>query len=233
MATILRSPIGSGFWLEPRAAASYLRARAAGMPAGLTSAGRDWDQQMRLYNGWVAQREGFNFALHPSKSLHCLGRAVDLAGDIDNPATARGWMRKHGRAYGWTPVTNEPWHFEYNAANDKHQEDDMPLNDADKNWIRGAIRDALDAALKTVPRESTAVDHTDLSLRIIKAAGSSHDDAVRFEDTASYAQAIAFGVEALLKRSGAATDGPVNLTPADLEAIARAINDDAARRLAE
>ena len=224
MAEITEVSIGGGRWLDAGAAGSYLRARDAGLPAGVTSAGRDWDDQMYLYNGWVAQKPGFNFALHPSRSLHCLGRAVDLPGSINDVRTARGWMRKYGRAYGWTPVTNEEWHFEYNAANDKHKEDDMPLNDADKKWIRDTVNASVSAAVRGLLTAERSIKHTDLSLSLIEAAGFDHDDAVKFGDTAAYAQAIAFGVKALVDRDAA--------SGIDYDRLAQAVNDDAARRLA-
>lgn len=96
--------------LRPDAAASYKRMRADGMPSGVTSAHRSSAYQFRLWNAYRAGKG--NFALHPDKSNHVKGIALDL------PLEAREWIRRHGAKYGWTRVANEPWHFDYNPSTD-------------------------------------------------------------------------------------------------------------------
>lgn len=246
MADIVRTSIGGGYWLAPDAAASYQRMRDAALPAGMTSAGRDWDRQMYLYDGWNARRPGFNFALHPSKSKHCLGLAIDVPGNVNDVRTPRGWMRASGAGFrdgrptfnewGWRGVENEKWHFEYDPAHDQHLEDDMPLNAADKKWLtteltriaRAEAKTAAAEAVKGLLKPSTGVAHTPLTQRLIKASGSDHDGAVRFADTAAYAQAAAFALEALIERQPS-TVGDVVLEELDMKVLVDAL----APRLAE
>ena len=127
-------------WLAEDAAASYLRARAAGVPAGITSAGRTSAEQEVLFRAryttnyaasakfdpreWQGitwwRRPGADAAAPPGApySRHETGRALDL------PAGgAREWMRAHGAAYGWIGglVKGEPWHFEYQPDRDQHR----------------------------------------------------------------------------------------------------------------
>ncbi len=113
-------PIGGGFWLAEDAAASYLRMRAAGCPAGITDAGRTMARQAALYAhqgqpGWPAKADT------PERSKHTRGLALDL------PAGGpREWVRQHGQAYGWMPdrVPGEPWHLEYETNHDEYGGDD-------------------------------------------------------------------------------------------------------------
>lgn len=129
--------IAGSFWLATAAANSYLRARAAGLPAGISSAGRTREQQHvlfvqrfttnyaasakfdpRTYQGltWW-RRPGWTNAATPGSpaSRHEQGLSLDL------PAGGpREWMHAHGAAFGWIGnlVAGEPWHFEYQAARD-------------------------------------------------------------------------------------------------------------------
>lgn len=135
--------IAAGFMLESGAANSYLRARRAGCPAGITSALREHQLQVKLfhenyttdyaasakhdprgYDGrtyWrrkVATHGGtaVSVAIPGSRwSNHENGLSLDL------PEPARTWMRKHGHKHGWIPdlAPGEPWHFEYQADKDR------------------------------------------------------------------------------------------------------------------
>lgn len=103
--------------LAPRAAASYRRAIAAGMPAGdVTSAFRTRAEQQRLYELYKAKKGPV--ASKPGTSKHELGLALDLSNDKDDEGSARWWMQKHGEAFGWVRTNDEPWHFEYQAPKD-------------------------------------------------------------------------------------------------------------------
>lgn len=131
--------IGGGKQLEPQAAASYARARAAGMPAGgINSAYRDPDEQRRLfleryqttkvayapgrydrrvYAGKAYWRKPGRAAVGvPGTSNHERGTALD----VDTSSAAYAWLRAHGARYGWIAdrVPNEPWHFEYDPHSD-------------------------------------------------------------------------------------------------------------------
>lgn len=110
-------------WLDEPSARSYQRARAAGLPAGITDAARDEAEQRRLYNLWKAGKmPGTPTVALPGTSLHEKGNALDL------PEPARSWMHKHGEEYGWVnppwaklPAFYEPWHFEYDPLKDQHR----------------------------------------------------------------------------------------------------------------
>lgn len=99
-----------GKQLRADAAASYARMRAAGMPSGVTSAYRSAERQQELYEAYKAGKG--NYAVTPDKSNHVKGIALDL------PVAAANWVRTHGKRFGWSPVKNEKWHFDYNAKND-------------------------------------------------------------------------------------------------------------------
>ena len=101
--------IGSGFTLRHDAAASYARARAAGAPAGITTAYRTKAQQKALLALY-----GYPRAEYPGRSQHGEGVALDI------PEPARAWFAAHGAAYGWvrTVMPSEPWHFEYVPGKD-------------------------------------------------------------------------------------------------------------------
>ncbi|HWJ86225.1 MAG TPA: peptidoglycan-binding protein [Cellulomonas sp.] len=108
--------VGGGHWLSTAAAASYQRMRAAGLPAGITSAGRTHDEQQHLYELYKAGKGAF--ALRPGSSKHELGLALDLPDEGGNP---RAWVRANGRRFGWVKDVNprEDWHMEYVAAKDE------------------------------------------------------------------------------------------------------------------
>lgn len=134
--------IGNGDLLGAQAAAAYLQARAAGMPAGgINSAYRSHAEQAhqfndnytrdkalstgkdkRTWNGvayWRRARKVSNGAptvsvAVPGTSNHERGTALD----IDTSSAAYAWLRKHGAAFGWIAdrVPNELWHFEFDAS---------------------------------------------------------------------------------------------------------------------
>lgn len=118
------SPISLGFSLRRDAAASYLRARTAGAPAGITTAYRTLAEQDALY-----KRLGYPTALPAGQSQHGEGVAIDV------PEPARSWFAAHGRPFGWVrTIKAEPWHFEYKPALDTHVpaptvEDDVTPDD--------------------------------------------------------------------------------------------------------
>lgn len=106
--------IRTGHQLAPDAAASYERMSVEyGATLPVESAYRDSAQQRYLYQGWLARRPGFNFALPPGSSKHELGLAVDF-----RPA-AFGWLEENAARHGWRRTNpGEPWHHEYLAALD-------------------------------------------------------------------------------------------------------------------
>jgi hypothetical protein len=112
----------AGALLDAPAAAAYGRTLAAGAPDSVTSSYRDPDEQMELFQGWLRRLPGYNFALHPSKSDHCRGLALDLRG-----VKAKTWFRVHGRPYGWLFTDgSEDWHVAYRPQHDTHVDDRPP-----------------------------------------------------------------------------------------------------------
>lgn len=96
--------------LRTDAAQSYARMRKAGLPSGITSAYRSWAAQQKLRDAYL--RGKGNYAAKPEDSNHVKGTAVDV------PVKAANWIRHHGAKYGWTPVANERWHFDYTPSKD-------------------------------------------------------------------------------------------------------------------
>lgn len=156
--------IAPGFELADAAAASYLRARAAGLPAGVTSAWRSPAEQEALFRAryttnyaasakfdprkWAGRiwwrRPGADAAAPPGApySRHETGNALDLP-----RGGAREWMTAHGARYGWIGglVAGEPWHFEY-------QED----RDESRSWFDMATIEELRAVVRAEVAAATA-----------------------------------------------------------------------------
>lgn len=108
-------PVAAGHALAPAPAASYARARAAGLPAGITSAYRSPERQAVLRAQYLANPTTVAYAAPVGKSEHVTGYALDL------PEPARTWMARYGRQYGWIRTDpREAWHYAYRAALDTH-----------------------------------------------------------------------------------------------------------------
>lgn len=105
--------------LQAEAAASWARAEARiGRLLDVNRSLASWDIQMRLYLAWLAFLNGTGpkvaRALHPSKSMHVLGLAVDS--DDGYNATIVAILAEHG----WIrTAADEPWHFDYIASRDR------------------------------------------------------------------------------------------------------------------
>lgn len=170
----------AGQWLNADAAASYLRALAAGCPAGGISgkgAGRTYAEQAALYAAYKAGKG--NLAAKPGTSLHERGNALDLS----RGTAAQLWMVNGGsstavksgekiraHAYGWyRTVPSEPWHFAYDRARDTKRAADLKarlakLGYADTKAFQrahGLSVDGVDGpqtwwALLNKPRSATA-----------------------------------------------------------------------------
>lgn len=128
--------VSPGRLLRLDAAASYLRARAAGCPAGITDAYRDYATQVKYA---LKPPNSAGLAAKPGTSQHGEGVALDL------PSAPIAWMVAHGVAFGWVrTIPAESWHFEYVPTRDQHatEGDDMPYRDWPKE-----DRDALAADL--------------------------------------------------------------------------------------
>lgn len=161
-----------GHELDDAAAASYLRARAAGLPAGITSAWRSPAEQEALFRAryttnyaasakkdprvWQGRtwwrRIGADAAAPPGApySRHETGLALDL------PAGGpREWMTAHGAAYGWIAgrVAGEPWHFEYDPARDTFRNVRSWFDMATIEELRTVVREEVTAALTERSRQ--------------------------------------------------------------------------------
>ncbi|GEL95350.1 M15 family metallopeptidase [Cellulomonas composti] len=162
--------ITPGHWLRADAAASYARMRAAGMPAGITSAGRTYAEQVAIFTSlysqvntgrdyqrwdgrdwWRKNDGGTGYAAPPGTSTHETGVSLDL------PEPARAWVRAHGVAYGWRhdTVRGEPWHMTYYPGDDQHQEDDVALTQDDLERVKEASANGLTVLLAEAAAGST------------------------------------------------------------------------------
>lgn len=93
-----------------------------GRPLDINSAYRNYDEQMRAYLAYIAYINGRGpwapLALHPDKSWHCKGLALD---SDDAPGYNRGLSRDTWKEYGWLfEVKEELWHGQYYTSMDKH-----------------------------------------------------------------------------------------------------------------
>ena len=93
----------------------------------------------KLWRGQVWYRKpGMASAAKPGTSNHGWGLALDFQDLGGFSGKGYAWMKKHAGKYGWNNVEgksiNEPWHWVYVEANDKHKtpkpptpvEDDVP-----------------------------------------------------------------------------------------------------------
>lgn len=112
--------IRPGVAFAPAAAASWRRMeKAVGRLIDVNSSYRNYAQQLAAYNAYQAYVNGTGpwapYALHPDRSMHCKGLAVDT----DDQSIVKA-MPSHG----WRQTAlgiGEPWHFDYFATLDKHQ----------------------------------------------------------------------------------------------------------------
>ncbi|WP_062521792.1 M15 family metallopeptidase [Demequina silvatica] len=176
--------------LEARSLGAFTRAVAAGCPRDVNSSWRDPEIQRELFedsytsdfgasakfdqrtwNGvphWrrVAKRSGgptVSVAV-PGTSLHEDGLALDLG------EQSRVWMAAHP-TFGWinpawakSASTLEPWHYEYSATADAHEEDDMPLTKEDLAALRALIREEVPGAVWSAEYELTDFERSVLDL---------------------------------------------------------------------
>jgi LAS superfamily LD-carboxypeptidase LdcB len=109
--------IGQGFYLRADAATAFDAMRRAASAEGVAlvvvSAFRTWEEQTRLYSGYVSKAPGFNQAAVPGFSNHQGGIAVDVDTDRGTSA-AYDWLSKNAGRFGFRrTVASEPWHWEF------------------------------------------------------------------------------------------------------------------------
>lgn len=106
---------------------------------GITSSWRSYDEQKRLYDGWVARKPGYNPANPPGRSKH---EKVDANG---NPASeacdlkyysvnGRRWVHNNAAEYGLKfPIAKENWHAESNGRPYRKKDD---MTDEEKKLLK-------------------------------------------------------------------------------------------------
>lgn len=108
---------GTGYLLPP-AAAAWEEMRAAATADGIDLQAidmyRSYEVQEGAYEAYLRGEKPAN-VLPPGKSEHGNGLAVDitnghLVGVGDREYT---WLRANGAQYGWYPISNESWHWEF------------------------------------------------------------------------------------------------------------------------
>lgn len=167
-----------GVGYQPAAARSMRRLEARlGRAHDCNSSYRDYDEQMQMFNAWnryvnsgydARYKPNHSRALHPDKSVHCMG----LADDSDDWTTP-GYIEL-AEEYGWIRTAagdpTERHHFEYQVWRDQHRNDpapaavdatpitskewyEMALDNQAKDDIKAVVTEVLaDAIGKTPPR---------------------------------------------------------------------------------
>lgn len=175
-------------------------------------------------------------AAYPGTSKHETGRALDLSG------AALEWVRAHGAAYGWLSdrVKGERWHVEYHPAYDQHatpttppatapaptpQEDDMRhlwhYTSADPDLF--IITDDLTMTYRIIPPGSLQ----EAAIKNDLAAGVRRCDVIA---DPAWGDTFGNGQYRRIDKPEPPAGGAATI---DYAALARAVNDDAARRLAQ
>ncbi|MGI9609067.1 MAG: M15 family metallopeptidase [Acidimicrobiia bacterium] len=111
---------GNGKLLEPAAEAwEIMRAAAAkdGVELKAIDTYRTWESQERAHKAHLAGEKKAN-VLPPGTSRHGAGLAVDVTnGHIVNRNDPEWqWLDANGRSFGWHPISNETWHWEFRGV---------------------------------------------------------------------------------------------------------------------
>lgn len=114
----------SGGWngrqarLLPPAAAAWEAMRSAASQHGVDlyaiDTYRSWEVQDRAHQAHLRGEKTAN-VLPAGHSQHGFGLAVDLTnGALIGPGDEEWqWMEQYGRQFGWHPISNESWHWEF------------------------------------------------------------------------------------------------------------------------
>lgn len=117
----------SGGWqdragsLLPPAANSWEAMRSAAQAEGVdlrfVDSYRNWDVQNAARQRYLSGEKAES-VLPAGSSKHGLGLAVDLTdGSLVGPGDPDWqWMQTNGPSYGWYPISNESWHWEYRGT---------------------------------------------------------------------------------------------------------------------
>ncbi len=113
----------SGGWvgqplLLPPAAEAWEQMRAAAAADGIdlrvTDAYRSWESQNRAYQAYLSGEKRAN-VLPPGRSEHGVGLAVDVTNGqiIGRSSPEWQWLDRNAWRFGWYPISNETWHWEF------------------------------------------------------------------------------------------------------------------------
>jgi D-alanyl-D-alanine carboxypeptidase len=108
---------GNGSLLPPAAHAWELMRTAAatdGINLQAIDTYRTWESQDRAYRAHLRGEKTAN-VLPPGKSRHGAGLAVDITTGniIDRSDREWQWLGSNARSFGWHPISNEAWHWEF------------------------------------------------------------------------------------------------------------------------
>lgn len=207
--------IGDGKSLDQGAAESFARilGERPNMLARVNSAYRSLAEQARLRKAWEVSH--LVFALRPGVSKHNFGTALDID---SNPANDdHQWMVDNGREYGWIRTNPaEPWHFEYFPELDQHVSDTTTPEEID-----------MPTPAEVWGYKNTAVKNgTEDTYLILRKALWAAEDALKAVQALGTAAAPVIDYAKL----AAAMPKP---EPTDYAKLAKAVNDDAAQRMAQ
>lgn len=111
---------GSGSLLPPAAQAwEEMRAAAAadGIDLMAIDTYRSWESQDRAYQAHLRGDKVAN-VLPPGRSEHGNGLAIDVTNGhivgVGDPEYT--WLRNNAVRYGWYPISNESWHWEFRGT---------------------------------------------------------------------------------------------------------------------
>ena len=111
---------GTGYLLPPAAQAwEEMRAAAAsdGVDLQAIDLYRTWESQDNAYQAHLRGDKPEN-VLPPGTSEHGMGLAVDVTNghtvNVADPEHA--WLRDNAFRFGWYPISNESWHWEFRGV---------------------------------------------------------------------------------------------------------------------
>ncbi len=120
LASVTGAWFGRGYLLPPAATAwEEMRAAAAadGLDLQATDFYRSWESQNNAYQKHLRGEKKAN-VLPPGTSEHGVGLAVDITNGhiIGRNDPEHAWMRANGAAFGFYPISNETWHWEFRGV---------------------------------------------------------------------------------------------------------------------
>lgn len=111
---------GQARLLEPAARAwEEMRAQATrdGVDLRVVDSYRSYETQAHAHAAYLAGHKPAN-VLPPGKSEHGNGLAIDVSnGRLVGPGDREWeWLTANAESYGWHPISNESWHWEFRGA---------------------------------------------------------------------------------------------------------------------